>query len=505
MRRIISLWLSSFATDRLRRTDPDSFPAERPVAAIASRQGAMRLAAVNRAAQTAGLGTGMALADARAILPELATVAAEPLADARALGGLAAWCRRYTPWTAAEGDDGILLDITGCAHLFGGEEALLDDLSARLRRIGYAHRLALADNPGAAIALARFGGEARVIVPPDRTKAALAPLPVAALRLDGAAIEALVRLGLRRIGDLEDLPRAPLAARFTRQIMDRLDRAHGRRPEPVSPGREAPRFHVRQGFAEPIGRTEDVMTALDMLLARLCALLAEARRGARRLCLTCFRTDGTIAEIPLGLGRPAREPGHIAKLFARHIDGLDAGFGIDAMALTAAATDALGAEQIDLAARSHDGDRDRLVDRLANRLGAERVLRFRPVASHLPERAVRALPATDKAPGGRAPVSVWPAQLVRPIRLLRHPEPVEAMAPVPDDPPLLFRWQGRGIRLRQASGPERIAAEWWRRDAPPRDYYRVEAEDGRRFWLYREGLYGPGKPAPRWFLHGFFA
>jgi protein ImuB len=505
MRRIISIWLPHFATDRLRRTAPGSFPADRPVAAVANRQGAMRLAAVDRAARAAGLGPGMALADARAILPELATVAAEPLADARALGGLAAWCRRYTPWSAVEGEDGILLDISGCAHLFGGEDALLDDLAARLERIGYARRLALADTPGAATALARFGPEPLVIVPPGKTAAALAPLPVAALRLEGAAVEALNRLGLRRIRDLEGLPRAPLAARFTRQVTDRLDRAHGRRAEPVSPEREAPRFHVRLGFAEPIGRTEDVAAALGQLLETLCALLTEARRGARRLRLTCFRTDGTIVEIPLGLGRPAREPGHIAKLFARHLDGLDAGFGIDAMALAATATDALGAEQIDLAARSHDGDRDQLVDRLANRLGPDRVLRFRPVASHLPERAVRPVPAAAKAPGSREPVSVWPSHLVRPVRLLRHPEPVEAVAPVPDDPPLLFRWQGRSLRLRQASGPERIAAEWWRRDGPARDYYRVEAEDGRRFWLYREGLYDPQGSAPRWFLHGFFA
>jgi protein ImuB len=404
-----------------------------------------------------------------------------------------------------DGRDGLLLDISGCAHLFGGEEAMARDLTGRLAGFGYAWRLAIADTPGAAIALCRHGREALTIAAPGALKSALAPLPATALRLDAAAVDALNRLGLRRIGDLENLPRAPLAARFTRHITDRLDRVHGRAPEPVSPRRPPPRFHVRQGFIEPIGDSASVAAALGMLLGSLCRLLGDARRGARRLLLTCFRTDGTTVEIPLGLGRPSREAGHIARLFAKPLDGLDAGFGIDAMTLAATATDSLGAEQIDLAARSHDGDRDRLIDRLANRLGPGRVLRLRPIASHLPERALRAAPAAGSDRPARLQASAWPTLLHRPLHLLRHPEPVEAMAPVPDDPPLLFRRGSETIRLRQAGGPERIAGEWWRSDAPSRDYYRVEAEDGRRYWLYREGLYRPDGPPPRWYLHGYFA
>jgi protein ImuB len=486
----------------------------------AEDRGRLLLAAVDRAAERAGLRTGMALADARALEPGLAAAPADPAGDAEALAALADWCGRYTPWTAVYGSDGAVLDITGCAHLFGGEAGLLRDLIGRLRAIGYAGRAAIADSAAAARAIATAGpgyggpgdplGDA--IVSPGRSAEALAGLPVAGLRLGRELCDGLARLGLRRIGDLYALPRAALAARFGAALAGRLDRALAREAEPISPARPVPQHAARLLFAEPIGRTEDVDAAVRRLLATLCDGLERAQRGARRLELAVYRSDGTVQRLAVGTSRPDRRPAHLHRLFAESFDRIDAGFGIDAAMLGALATEPLGAEQLRLADREDPAPSlADLVDRLSNRLGPDAVSRPMPVESHRPDRAVAAGPPLalpDDAPAG------WPADPPRPVRLFASPEPVEAMAPVPDDPPLLFRWRGRLHRVAGADGPERLSPEWWRRPAgggpadravgEERDYYRVEDGEGRRFWLFRAGSGPPGQSA-RWFLHGRFA
>ena len=478
----------------------------------------------------------MPVADARARLPMLRVADAEPAACARALAAVTGWCTRYTPWTAVNGPDGVFLDVTGCAHLFGGEAALLADLTGRLEGFGLEARAALAETPGAAWAMARFGdGDAVEIVLPGATRAALAALPVAALRLPPADAAVLSRLGLARIGDLYDLPRAALARRFGDGVARRLDQALGRAPDPVSPRPPVAPHRVHRAFAEPVLLGEEIGAALDDLLARLCARLSLVGRGARRLALTLMRLDGSRVDLAIGTSAPARDPRHLARLFAERLVGIDPEFGIGSMTLTATATEALGARQLRLdglvvgglaagglaaggpaaselatsdGADGREGGIAPLIDHLGNRLGAEAVMRFAPRRSHLPERAARRAPAFAGTPAGgekpEAPIATGP----RPLRLLDPPEPVEAVAPVPDDPPLMFRWRRAVHRVARADGPERIAPEWWREAAPParetRDYYRVEDEDGRRFWLYRRGLYRPGA-APTWFLHGFFA
>ncbi|NBC34469.1 MAG: DNA polymerase Y family protein, partial [Alphaproteobacteria bacterium] len=308
-------------------------------------------------------------------------------------------------------------------------------------------------------------------------------------------------------GDLAGLPRAALANRFGGETLARLDRALGRAPEPISPRRPAAPHLVRRAFAEAIARTEDVEAAIRQLVAALCRGLEAARQGARRLELAAYRVDGTVQRLAVGTGRPSRDRAHLARLFAEKRDRLDAGFGFDALVLAAPVVEPFEGAQHALDTGQRAGEADdlaELTDRLANRLGPRALLRPVPRQSHVPERAVAGRPPLAAAP---ADADLWPAEAPRPIRLFRRPQEVEAVAPVPDDPPLLFRWQGETFRVRRADGPERIAPEWWPgqggEPGETRDYYRVEDETGRRFWLFRAGLYDADHP-PRWFLHGLF-
>lgn len=469
----------------------------------------MRLVAVNAAAAAEGCAPGMTLATARALVPRLAAAPADPRGDARALAALADWCRRFTPWAATDGEDGAMLDVTGCAHLFGGEDRLLDRLLAALARFRLAARAGLADTPAAAWALARFGGGGtgdRSCVPPGGGRAALLPLPVAALRLPAAVVAELARLGLVRVGDLAALPRAPLAARFGEGVLARLDAALGLAPSPISPRLEVHPWVARHAWPHPVAEAAVVEATLARLIAGLMAELAEAGLGIRRLRLGLVRVDGGFARLTVGAARPTCDPGHFARLFALRFEGLDLGLGVEAMVLAGEGAGPLGTVQRELGApRPPAEELPRLLDRLAARLGEGALRRLAPVESHVPERAVRAVPATAVLP---APDPDPAPAALRPLRLLAPPEPIEAVAVLPDSPPLLFRWRGRVHRIARAEGPERIAAEWWRRRATSaddvRDYYRVEDRDGGRYWLYRRGPYRPGRE-PRWFLHGLFA
>lgn len=484
------------------------------------------IAAANAPAADAGLAPGMALADARAILPSVRTVAAEPAAERTMIRWLADWCGRYSPWVAVDvstphatisGDASIRMDITGCAHLFGGEEALLRDLTGRIAALGFTARAAAADTPGAAWAICRYAPASApwLIVPPGEVRQALEPLPVAALRLPPESIAGLEALGLERIADLLLLPRAALAARFGDEIADRLDQALGRRPEPVSPDLPVAPHFAHIAFPEPVAQSDGIAAALERLVRCLCAGLERGRRGARRLVFTLYEPAGGIRSLSVGVSRPSRDPDHLTRLFTEHLGGVETAFGFDALTLFAPLTEALGARQTDLVTdggrSAGPGEIDRLADRLSNRLGAASVLRLFPRESHVPERSVRPRPALERRNDGRP--AVWPhakpfAQH-RPPRLLPRPEPIEAVAPVPDDPPVMFRWRKATFRVARAEGPERITPEWWLADAnrveaqreKMRDYYRVEDTSGRRFWLYREGLYRPDRH-PAWFMHG---
>ena len=481
------------------------------------------------------------MADARALEPALRVVDAALAADARALTALADWCGRYSPWTApsgleAGGAGGVWLDVTGCAHLFGGEAALLADLLRRIRATGYTAQAAIADTPGAAWAVARFGEDAGIgplgaivppdaIVPPGDQAAVLAALPVAALRLTPAQREDLDRLGLRRIGALLALPRAGLAARFGNALPRRLDQALGHVDEPISPRRPAPVLRLRLAFPEPVAQLDAVKEAARRLLAAMDQRLEATGRGARRLELALYRTSGQVDTVAAGTSRPSRAPDHLMRLLAEQLDRLPETGALDSLVdlviLAVQRSEPLTAAQDafadDPARRGADpAALAALVDRLSSRLGAASVIQLQARESHVPERAQVAVPAPARPLGGNAvagPLAAAPPgpTAPRPPRLLPRPELVTAVAPVPDDPPVLFRWRGRVHRVVRADGPERIGPEWWRTaaDTMTRDYYRIEDTQGQRFWLYRHGLYRPGSEgggaaAPQWYLHGLF-
>jgi protein ImuB len=515
-RRYLSLALPYLATDRIRRRTlgrswRSAAPPEAPLAVVAKVKNALRLAALDEHARRLGLHTGQALADARAMIPILETAAEDSVADRTLLENLADWAERYTPLVALDADNGLILDITGAAHLFGGEDALVAGLCARLTAQGFFARVAIADTPGAAFATARFTTVS--VVPPGGATTMLAPLPLAALRLDRETVAAMDRVGLKRIGQIVALPRAPLAARFGTMLIRRLDQALGREEESITPRRPVASLSAERRFAEPIAREEDVAATLASLAATLAASLEARGLGARALELVLFRVDGVVARTTVATSRPIRSPKLVLDLFREKFAGLgetfDAGFGFDVIRLAVNATAPRNPTQIDLAGDA-DGDAGlgQLIDRIGARLGPARIGRIVAEDSHIPERAERfAIAEEDSFARSPAPTASFhpDAAIDRPLRLFARPEPVEAVAEVPDGPPVRFRWRRALYRVARAEGPERIAAEWWRSDDLTRDYFRVEDISGHRFWLFREGLYGRESLAPRWYLHGVFA
>ena len=380
MRRIMYLWLPRWPIDRRRLSQRKNIGApaeEAPFATVADAAGRRLLAAVNPAATAAGLAPGMPLADALSFLPGLATTLAKPAEDAAALRRLAEWCGRYSPWTAPDGADGVRIEITGSAHLWGGERALAADLAARLDRRGVASRIVIADTLGAAWAMARFAeaSDSVVILAPGELRAALASLPVEALRLDPITAQGLRRVGLKRVGDLYAMPRDALARRFGETVARLLDQALDEMPEPLSPLGEVPSRRVRLSFAEPITEPADLMLATERLTADLVLRLAREGTGARRLDLAFHRVDGRVERISLGTARPSRDPRHLAALFKERLDTVDPGLGIEDMILAAYAVEPLPAEQIGLPGHTASNETSGiapLLDRLGNRLGSRR-------------------------------------------------------------------------------------------------------------------------------------
>jgi protein ImuB len=471
-----------------------------------------RIASLDAQAEALKLKPGLGIADARARYPAIEIIEADPEADRRLLEALADWCDRYTPLVAIDGTEGLFLDISGCAHLFGGEEAMLGDLRFRLGEQGFDARTGLGSTPGAAWAAARYG------LPPigsGEESAALSPLPLAALRIDYATRESLESVGLRTVGSIMSAPRAPLARRFGMELIARIDQALGRVEESITPRLPVAPLSAERHFPEPILLTEDIERLIPMLAASLKRDLERRGEGARRLQLALFRVDGAVSRISVGTSRPLREPSLVAKLFHERLAALegsvDPGYGFDLVRLAVLVSAEFDDAQGDLTGHSAEADEDLALfaDRLRARLGDDAVLVPVLVESHIPERAVELAPfAGDTGTAKKASVAAQGQIFVdRPIRLFRDPEPVEVTAEVPEGPPASFRWRRASHRVASAEGPERIAPEWWRvpQGTAARDYYRVEDEDGRRYWLFREGAYDAPGVMPGWFMHGLFA
>ncbi len=449
----------------------------------------------------------MTMADARARIPRLCVVEHKPDDDAALLMCLLEDFDRFTPSIALDSPDGLMLDVTGCVHLFGGEAGLVQAVQTRAQRRGLAVRLAMASTPHAARALARFGSGH--LVEPDRERAALRHLPVAALQLKDQDEQALRRAGLKKLADLDDRPRAPFAARFGRDFPDRLARILGEQDIRISPFRCSAPFVADRILLEPISTSEDIERVLSDLLVDVADQLDQRGQGGRSFEAAFYRIDGLTRRVVVQTSRPLRDVSTISRLFRERMavlsNPLDPGFGFDQMRLSILSSQPLAPAQQGFSGDTRDTDTlDHLIDRLTARLGPGSVLRLEIVDSHIPEKSARFVSAA----GFHA--RSWPDldpenPPSRPLQIFDPPQPVETMAEVPDGCPLRFRWRRVQHEVVHAEGPERISAEWWLNcDRTTRDYYRVEDREGRRFWLFRKGLYAETSN-PRWYIHGLFA
>ncbi|MFN3845664.1 MAG: DNA polymerase Y family protein [Paracoccaceae bacterium] len=545
LRRILSLWFPRLATDRLLRQRHDA--PMLPFAVVGERRGAQTLVSLTPEAEAAGLRQGQALRDAMAMCPALLTAPENTGADEVFLRALCRWAGKFSPWVALDLPDAIVLDLTGCAHLFGGEQGLVQQIEADCADLRLTVRAGIADSRGAAWAMARYSdglkpalfrsgseirqearatrsraarhdrvGEASVALRPSgaviaasgQMRQVLGPMPLAALRLSPETVEGLARLGLRRVQDIIDMPRAALARRFGTEVLRRLDQALGFEPEPVNPAATPPLFAVRLSFPDPIGLREDVAAGVDRLLPPLCAKLQAAGQGARRVRLEAHRSDGQISQVEVSLARATPDPDRIRPLLALKLDAIDAGLGIDRLRLVVPHSETMPQQQSrgtlmishDTSGPASAAALDDLIGRLGAKIGPEAVTRLHPASTHIPGKTANTLAAAWCLP---APVP-WPRPPApRPILFFR-PEPVRA----PDDstPPARFHWRGREHVVRVAIGAERLMPEWWFDDpewrSGPRDYWRIEVDGGDRLWLfYAHG----GEVSSGWFCHGIFA
>jgi protein ImuB len=522
-RRILSLWLPRLPIDRIKRqlARESAAPANLPSVVVARQNNALQIYALDDAAARLGLEVGLPLANARAICPELTVFDADEAADASILNDIADWCDRFTPLVALDPPHGLFLDITGCAHLFGGERALMQMVCGALMRQGFAVSAAVASTSICARTMTRHvSGN---IIGDGEEMAAINPLPVSALGADEAITRGLRRAGLKTIGDVASRARHEITARFGAAFTTLLEHALGQGDAPISPRKPLPDYIVEKRFAEPVATAGVISATLSRLAETLVMSMDRQGKGARRLEAGFFRTDGAVRSIVVDTGRPVTRGEIIDRLFRERLDALndplDPGFGFDLIRLSASRTEIVVQQQRDLDATVHDNDElAALIDRIAARIGGRRVVVHLPQDSHIPERAVLAAPAQHHL--AAATQGAWPARIeseppLRPLRLFERPEPIKVpFATVPDGPPHHFTWRRAVHAVVRVEGPERIAMEWWKQDGQvlTRDYFRVEDEAGLRFWIYRDGLYAgelvtdEGKPAPAsWFVHGLFA
>ena len=482
-----------------------------PLALITETAHGPRITAANTAGLAAGAQPGMMLADARTLCPSLAVVPADPAGDLAFLENLAIWAQRWGPWSALDPPDGVIVDITGAAHLFGGEAALLADARAAFARRRLSVRLAIAPTAGAAWALAHHGPPDAMLHAADDPAQRLAQLPIPALRLDDDTITLLKRLGLKRLGDVHGVHREALVRRFRNRRspaanpLIRMDQLLGRLPEPLLPVIALAAPLVQRRLMEPIRHRELLERVVADLCADMARLLEGQALGARRLELGLWKVDGQVIGRRLEVSASSRDAPHLAGLLSRKLEDVDAGFGIEMVRLRAAWTEPLSLAQrdFDAAAENHGTSLAVCIDRLTVRLGAEAVRRPTPYASHIPERAQR-------WQGPLEPEKTLQGEFefhARPVKLLDRPEPIAVIYETPDGLPRRFRWRGDAHDVVRAAGPERIAPEWWRERSTTRlrDYYRIEDMRGRRYWIYRNGLVGDGRGGmPEWFLQGLW-
>jgi protein ImuB len=498
-RRFVSIWFPHLITDWFTICNPSL--RKIPFVVRMATHGRMIVYKASPIAQMQGIHEGMVLADARAIIPGLVVHDEKPGLPNQLLKRLALWCIRFTPFAAVDLPNGLILDVSGCAHLWGGDELYVKEIIQRLQERGYHVRAAMADTIGAAWAVARYG-KGTMIVERGAQINALLGLPAAALRLDQETVERLDKLGLRQIKDFLHFPRPALRRRFGAQLLQRINQAVGKEDEVIEPVQPIEPYTERLPCLEPIITNTGIEIALRRLLDLICKRLQEEQKGLRVAIFKAYQINGGIAQIVIETNGPSSHADHLYKLFEIKLPIIQPESGIELFVIEAKRIEDHAPEQENIwegTTGANDIRITQLLDRLMMKIGADRIHRFLPDAHYLPERSMRAASSVDEKP-----VTEWKTDLPRPIQLLARPERIEVTAPIPDYPPMLFRYKGKLHKIKKADGPERIEQEWWIQPGEHRDYYYVEDEEGCRYWLFREGHYDANKTCD-WYLHGFFA
>lgn len=497
-KRFVSIWFRHLHTDWFTRRDASL--KDIPFAVSSTVRGKKIVSAANVLAESHGIYTGMAVADAKAVVPRLQVLDDIPGLSLKLLTGMAEWCIRFTPVAAIDEPDGILLDVTGCAHLWGDEKKYLTDIYKRFQNFGYDVRIAIADTIGTAWAIARFG-RGPVIVKSGEQMNALLSLPGAALRIEPFTAERLNKLGLHTIRSFIHMPRPSLRRRFGMQILQRIDQALGYAEEWITPVQPAEPFHERLPCMDPILTAKGIEIALEHLLNAMCNRLKQEEKGLRAAVLKCYRLDGKIEKIEIGTNRPSANAQHLFKLFENKTGSIEPALGIELFTLDAPRIEDLPVAQEklwDVTDILNDSELSELLDRIEGKIGTDHIHRYVPAEHYWPERSFKLSSSLNEKTA-----TAWKGRQ-RPLQILHTPQPIEVTAPVPDYPPMMFRYKGKLHKIVKADGPERIEQEWWLQEGRHRDYYSVEDEEGKRYWLFRSGHYDTAK-SYQWFIHGFFA
>jgi protein ImuB len=500
--RFVSIWFPNLATDQQIRVRPELYGLE--FALAAPERGRMVVTAVSAEAGALGVETGMVVADARAILPSLIVLDDEVDVTRQALQALAEWCLRYTPSVALHAPDGLILDVTGCAYLWGGERPYMNDITTRLTHAGYAMRAAMADTIGAAWAHAHFGRSGAIIACGEQRNALL-KLPPASLRLPSETLEKMQKLGFYHINSFIHIPARILRRRFGEDLLDKLNKALGYSQEFIEPIRQAIPYQERLPCPEPIVTATGIEIALQRLLEMLCGRLMKEGKGLRKGILSCFRVDGKTQQIDIVTNRASHHVKHLFRLFELKIKTIAPGFGIELFLLEAPEVEDMDVTQEtmwDMTGGFESTPITELLDTIIGRTGIKAVHRYLPDERHWPERSVKMVASLREKPK-----TDWRTDRQRPVFLLPKPESIEVTAPVPDYPPTVFRYKDKIHYIDKSEGPERIEQEWWLEQGFFRDYYTLEDQEGRRYWVFRLGPYSEEaeKELPKWFIHGFFA
>lgn len=498
MSRYVSIWFPNLITEGMIRRQPEL--KDIPFVLATPDHGRMRITAVCPAVQSQGIQPGMAVADARALAAGLQVIDDPAGMATKLLTGIGHWAVLFTPLVTTDAPDGLILDASGCTHLWGGEQNYLEDISKRLAVFGYSARIAMAGTIGAAWALARYGKQPITIVAPGEEKETIGSLPPTALRLDPAVVDRLQKLGLYTVGHFMDMGHSILRRRFGVGLTERIDQALGRKKEHLIPLQPVEPFQERLPCLEPVTTRYGIEMALQELLEKLCKRLAKEGKGIRKAIFKAWRIDHDIQSIQIGTHLPSHQPAHLFKLFELKIDTIEPALGIELFTLEASKTEKIKIAQELLWHHSNLNDNRlaALLDQLTGKLGKGIVHRYLPDEHYWPERSFKEAASLEEQPA-----TVWPDR-PRPVRLLQNPEPVQVAAPIPDYPPMHFRHKGKLHTIKKADGPERIEPEWWIQEGEHRDYYVVEDDAGQRFWIFRLGHYD-GTKSHRWFLHGYFA